>query len=297
MPLTLKQLRTFVAITQHGTLTAAADALFISKAALSMSLAELEKQLGQPLFDRVNHRLRLNQAGHALLPYADELIHRSAEIADLFTQEDSAFDTLRLGASDTIGNYLLPPLLQRFRQTTAHQQQSLLIANSRCVCDKLSAFELDIGFIESIPNNDTLDFLPFGSDTMVIVAATHHPLSAKPALTWADLNHQSWLIREPGSGSRDYFFNHVATQFTAWQTSLALNSSASIITSVSAGLGLACLSLHAAKQAIKANDVVALPIPLKEARPLWLAVRKDKYRSKMMLQFIDFARASTPSHL
>ncbi|MEF1292050.1 LysR family transcriptional regulator, partial [Vibrio sp. M260118] len=116
--ISLKQLRVFISITQHDTLTSAAEALFLSKAAVSMALSEMEKQIGHSLFDRVNNRLILNQEGQKLLPLADELIERAQDIAQLFDNDQTLSGELRVGASDTIGNQVAPYLLSDFRRHT-----------------------------------------------------------------------------------------------------------------------------------------------------------------------------------
>lgn len=111
MSLTLKQLRVFSAIALHGNMTQASEMLFLTKPALSMALQELEKQLGQRLFDRVNNRLHLNSQGRRLLPMADELLQRAHQIEQTFQQDTELSGSLHIGASNTIGNYMLPQML------------------------------------------------------------------------------------------------------------------------------------------------------------------------------------------
>ncbi len=108
--ISLKQLKVFTTITQHKTLTAASDSLFLSKAAVSMALSELEKQIGHHLFDRVNNRLILNQEGQKLLPLADELLNRAKDIESIFDGDQALSGQLRIGASDTIGNQVAGPI-------------------------------------------------------------------------------------------------------------------------------------------------------------------------------------------
>ncbi|MDA1380003.1 LysR family transcriptional regulator [Plesiomonas shigelloides subsp. oncorhynchi] len=107
----LKQLRVFSAIALHGNMTQASEMLFLTKPALSMALQELEKQLGQRLFDRVNNRLHLNSQGRRLLPMADELLQRAHQIEQTFQQDTELSGSLHIGASNTIGNYMLPQML------------------------------------------------------------------------------------------------------------------------------------------------------------------------------------------
>ena len=111
MKLTLQQLKVFATIARHGNLGGAANELCLSKGAVSQSLQELERQLATPLFDRVHPRLQLNSEGRLLQPAAEELLTRMQEIEQLFSPDAEPSGQLHLGASQTIGNYLLPALL------------------------------------------------------------------------------------------------------------------------------------------------------------------------------------------
>lgn len=113
MKLTFQQLKTFAAIARYGNLGMAANELCLSKGAISQSLQELERQLATPLFDRVHPRLQLNAEGKLLQPVAEELMARLADIETMFSPDSAPVGQLRLGATQTIGNYLLPLLLAR----------------------------------------------------------------------------------------------------------------------------------------------------------------------------------------
>ena len=162
--ISLKQLKVFTTITQHKTLTAASESLFLSKAAVSMALSELEKQIGHHLFDRVNNRLILNQEGQKLLPLADELLNRARDIESVFDGDQTLSGLLRIGASDTIGNQVAPYLLSDFRDETNHQSQSLFISNSAQICYILIAYELDIALTEGKTIHPELESTQFSED-------------------------------------------------------------------------------------------------------------------------------------
>ncbi|MGB1977860.1 MAG: LysR substrate-binding domain-containing protein, partial [Pseudoalteromonas tetraodonis] len=258
MNISLKQLKVFVGITQHNTLTAASESLFLSKAAVSMALSELEKQLGHPLFDRVNHRLILNQEGQKLLPLADELLHRANDINTLFSSHAKASGTLKIGASDTIGNHVLPSILSGFRQQQQHYSQQVFISNSELICQKLRDFELDIALIEGHAQQSDLISTVFSQDTMCIIAPQSHTLAAKPQLSFNDLANSQWVLREAGSGSRSFFLQNLATHIDNWSQSFELNTTEALINSVAEGLGLGCLSSLAAQYALNDGRVTQL---------------------------------------
>ncbi|PMG27680.1 XRE family transcriptional regulator [Shewanella sp. 10N.286.52.C2] len=286
--ISLRQLNVFNAITQHNTLTAAAEKLYLSKAAVSMALAELEKHLGQPLFDRVNNRLILNQEGQKLLPLADELLDRAQQINTLFDDEHANSGKLRLGSSDTIGNHVSPYLLSQFRQQQQHFSQSLFISNSATICQKLLDFELDVALIERDNYHPALLSVPFSADNMCVISASEHPLAKLEKVTINDLDNHDWVLREPGSGSRECFINTLAPQLKHWQLAFELNTTEALISSVSAGLGLGCLSTLAAQYAIESGRVSLLKQPIEMPRSFWLLVHKDKYQSPLLKRFMTF---------
>ncbi|WP_330961789.1 LysR substrate-binding domain-containing protein [Photobacterium sp. 53610] len=288
MNIALKQLRVFVAVAQEKTITAAAERLYLTKPAVSMALAELEKQLGQPLFDRYHNRLTLNHHGKRLLPLADELLHRTHSIEQLFEQDGPLTGHLAIGSSDTVGNQLTPFLLRDFRARSHHHDQSLLIGNTASICQKLRDFELDIGLVEGQVNQPVLISQPWLKDEMVVICHPAHPLRQYKTLTFSDLANTEWVLRESGSGTRDYFLNQIAPEVTHWHLAFELNTTESIINSVAAGLGMTCLSRHAVYHALQEKRVAELPLTLPKERQYWLLYHKNKYNSPLLAAFIQF---------
>ncbi|OEF09086.1 LysR substrate-binding domain-containing protein [Vibrio genomosp. F10] len=286
--ISLKQLKVFTTVTQHKTLTSASEALYLSKAAVSMALSELEKQIGHALFDRVNNRLIINQEGIKLLPLADELLHRVSDIDELFNHGQILTGQLRIGASDTIGNHVAPQLLSRFRLETNHLAQSLFISNSSLICQKLVDYELDIALIEGKTQHPEFISSQFSQDEMCIICPCDFPNADDVSVPVSALENSQWLLREAGSGSREFFLQAIAPRIEHWQEAFELNTTEALINSVSAGLGLACLSRLAAEAALNDGRVKMLKVPLDMTRQFWLLVHKEKYQSPLLKRFIDF---------
>ncbi|EMK3313322.1 LysR family transcriptional regulator [Vibrio vulnificus] len=286
--ISLKQLKVFTTITQHNTLTAASESLFLSKAAVSMALSELEKQIGHHLFDRVNNRLILNQEGQKLLPLADELLSRASAIESLFDQDMTLSGQLRIGASDTIGNQVAPYLLSDFRRHTQHQAQSLFISNSAQICDMLLDYELDIALIEGKTLHPELNATQFSEDEMCVICPPDFPLELNGSISLTELENSQWILREAGSGSREFFHRVIAPRIEHWHEAFQLNTTEALINSVSAGLGLGCLSRLSADHAVRDGRVKMIPMPLDMKRRFWLLVHKEKYQSPLLKAFIDF---------
>ncbi|WP_153914774.1 LysR substrate-binding domain-containing protein [Shewanella sp. TC10] len=286
--ISFKQLNVFSSITRYKTLTAAAEHLFVSKAAVSLALAELEKQLGHQLFDRVNNRLILNQEGTKLLPLADELIHRLSYINSVFADSQALTGQLRIGSSDTVGNHLTPNILSAFRQQYHHESQSLFVSNSAHICQKLVDFELDIALIEGEHHHPDIIAIPFSQDEMCVISAPNHPLAAKSVIELSALDNSHWVLREQGSGSRDCFMQNLAPYIDHWHQSVELNTTEALINSVAAGLGFGCLSNIAAQYALESQRVSKINVSIEMPRKFWILIHKDKYQSPLLKAFIEF---------
>src|SRR5258706_3035082 len=149
MQLTLRQLQIFGAVARSGSTVAAAASVALSQSATSAALNELERALGVSLFDRVGRRLRLNENGRALLPSAHALLDGAKTVAEAFAPVRRGLQPdLRLAASTTIGNYVLPPLLARFRRERPAARVQLTIGNTLDVVTAVAGFEADLGLIE-----------------------------------------------------------------------------------------------------------------------------------------------------
>lgn len=286
--LTLKQLSVFRAVASYSTLSEAAEHLFLSKAAVSIALSSLEENLGHPLFDRVNNRLLLNQDGQRLLPLVDELLNRADHVASFLDQDEGLSGLLRIGASDTLGNQILPFMLSAFRQQFQHNDQTLLISNSEDICEQVASFQLDIGVIEGTSHHGDLQVTPFIKDHMCVICAPDHTLAKVTNLQWQSFNGQPWILREDGSGSRAFFIDEVSPHLPQWQEVIALNTTEAIINSVSAGLGLACLSELAARAAVASGRVHQLALPKQVFRQCSLVVHKHKYINPLLSAFMQF---------
>lgn len=287
----LKQLQLFIAVAEHDNLTLGAKAVFLSQPAASSALAELETQLGVPLFDRRGKRLVLNDNGTKLYPKAIELIDRSHHIETLFRHQDtSPTGHLRIGASSTLGNYVMPNLIARFNTAYPHITLTLKIANSETIMRDLEKFQLDIGFIESECHSKTLDIEPWGMDELIVFTAKHHPLAQQKSLSRHELEAAEWVLREPGSGTREalekYFYpKHIR---------LEVGSTQAIQKIVAASQLLGCASRHTLTGKLEQHGLVALNIPswsLK--RHFYRLIHCERYHTALIEHFLQYFSVTT----
>jgi DNA-binding transcriptional LysR family regulator len=287
-----RQLDVFVQIARLGSVRAAAEALHLTQPAASMALAEMERQLDAPVFARERGRLRLNTRGKELLPLAQELLERYAEFGRLVRGETSAWaGELRIGASNTVGNYLVGALLGDF--VRAHPQVAirLRVANTDAIAAALLAHELDVGCVEGPVAHPSLEMEAWRDDRLVVCASPDHPLSRKRQLQPEDFAGARWVLREPGSATRATS-ERVLAQLPPGETALELDQIEAIKQAVVAGLGIACLPEVAVTDTVAAGRLKALRTPFLDLRrKLFLLTHREKYRGAMLDAFLANARA------
>lgn len=259
LKLTLRQLEVFAAVARGGSTRAAADEISRSQSAASNALGELEAVLGVELFDRVGKRLVINENGRALLPRAAALLEQAVETETLFATAQAA--PLRLASSYTIGEYLLPQLVASWKQAHPRSHVLLDIANTHDVFELIASFRADIGFIEGTHSHPELTVRKWRSDEIVVVAAAGHPLAGRRASA-RQLNQATWVLREPGSGTREASDRWLIPHLAELAVELELGSNEAVKRVVAAGLGLGCLSRLAVKEAIAEGWLVELATTL-----------------------------------
>ena len=290
MKLTLQQLKVFATIARYGNLGLAANELCLSKGAVSQSLQELERQLSTPLFDRIHPRLQLNNEGRLLQPAAEELLTRMQDIENLFSPDAEPSGQLRLGASQTIGNYLLPTLLASSKQELGLPPK-VTINNTHLLCHALANFELDMALIEGENHHPDLLAEPWLQDEMLVVAPPGHPLAHKAELSLSRLGGETWVLREAQSGSREQFIQQIQPELPHWQAGLELNTLEAVMLAVAKGLGISFISRLAVSDRLKDGRLVALPLTRRFPRQLSLIWHKQKYHSASLRHFLHFCRA------
>ncbi|KAF1689714.1 LysR family transcriptional regulator [Pseudoxanthomonas taiwanensis] len=275
MHLSLRQLQIFSAVAETGTTTAAGEAIGLSQSAVSAALGELESLLGLAVFDRVGRRLVLNGHGRALLPEARALLAAVDDIERRYGRAGEAAAPVRWrgGASTTIGNYLMPSRIADLRERNDQARVDLVIGNTREVAAAVQRLEVDIGLIEGPCHEPGLDVAPWREDELVVVFGDRHPHAAalRAGADMARLRGACWLLREPGSGTREAAEQALLPHLHRFAEVLQLGGTEAIKQGAVAGLGLACLSRHAVADLIALGRLHVLATPLPPLRrQLWV---------------------------
>lgn len=288
--LSLRQLEVFVATAREGSTRAGASRVARSQSAASTALADFEAALGVPLFDRVGRRLVLNENGRAMLPKAASLLDQAAEAQHLFSGAGQP-TPLRVAASLTIGEYLLPDLVAHWRAEHAASPVQLTVGNSTEVIAAVAAFEVDVGFIEGPQTHPDLIVRRWLSDELVIVAAPGHPLGGR-APTLRQLRDATWALREPGSGTREAADRWLLEHLGPLKVGFELGSPEAIKRLVAGGAALGCISRHAVATALAQGTLIELKTRLPPAvRRLAIVLHKDKHLGRPTEDFLRLCEA------
>lgn len=281
--LTLRQLEVFAATARTGSTRAAADRVARSQSASSAALASLEAAVGKPLFDRVGRRLLLNEHGRALLPLTVSLLGQAGELQVRMSAVREA--PLRIAASFTIGEYLLPRVLAEWKRAHPEVGARLVIGNTSEVIEAVSAFEVDLGFVEGRQRHPDVVVRRWLADELVIFAAPSHPLAGRKVGV-GDLAGASWVLRERGSGTREAS-DRLLERVAAMRVELELGSSEAVKRVVGAGIGIGCLSRHAVAEAFAGGWLVEVRTSLpKTPRALSIVVPRERPPGRVAESFV-----------
>lgn len=296
MHYTLRQLQVFLAVAHYENVTKAAEHLSMSQSACSGALKDLETQYDVQLFDRVGKRLQTNELGRILRPKAEALIAMAQELEqDLKRHKEVG--KIKVGATLTIGNYLAVPLISQFMQSNG-AGVSLVVANTQAIAEKLLNFDIDIGMIEGEYHHPDLDIIPWQQDELVCFCSPRHPLAAKKTLTDSDLVEAQWILREPGSGTRQAFERAMYGLLPRLRILLELQHTEGIKRAVENDLGISCLSQISLKDAFQRGALVPLPVPQRDFHRMFYAVlHKHKYRSAGLLHWLDLCEINHSANL
>ncbi len=293
MRFTLRQMAVFVAVARQESVSRAAEALSLSQSATSTALGELERLYATQLFDRVGKTLRLNELGQSLLPQAVELIERATAIETVL-EGRAGFGNLRIGATLTIGNYLATLIVADYLKRHPESSARLQVHNTATIVDQVARYELDLGLIEGNCRHPDLVVEPWVEDELVVFCAPTHRLAIKGSATLAELAGELWIVREPGSGTRETLDQALRHHHFDLKVRLELEHTEAIKRAVEFGLGLGCISRLALREAFRRGSLVAIETPeldlLRHFQFLW---HKRKFQTAGMREFIGLCRAMT----
>jgi DNA-binding transcriptional LysR family regulator len=275
---TLRQLRIFESVARHESVSRAAAELHLTQPAVSMQIKQLEENIGLPLIDQVGKRLCLTEAGQELRGHAKRI---AAQMTDLNVAMDQ-FRSLERGvisiAVVSTANYFLPPLIASFTELHTGVRISLQVANVRAVLDALADNRADLAITGQPPDGADLDSQHFMDNPLVVIAAPNHKLAALGPIKLQQLEAETVVLREPGSGTRATVERHFAARRVAYRPGCELGTNEAVKQAVQAGLGLGIVPAQTIELELETRRLVVLPVDGFPIIRHWFVVHRSDRR-------------------
>jgi LysR family transcriptional regulator, low CO2-responsive transcriptional regulator len=292
----LRHLSVFHAVAKAGSVNAASRLLHTSQPAVSRELRTLEGRLGVPLFDRLPRGMRMTEAGRLLLGYAERIfgLEGAAERA-MRELADLEGGQLAIGASNTLGTYLLPASVAAFHTRYPKLSLSLEVANTEEVLKGVLDSRFALGFVEGRIRDEAIEAREFRRDRIVAVVAPEHSLAKSRRVSARSLAEAASILREPGSGTREIVERAFARHRLILRCSLQISSSEALKRAAMDSGGVGWISELCVVEELRAGRLVALKTPdLSLERPLYSLKLRGRHLNRSALAFLQ-AFEQTPA--
>ncbi|MFN8348177.1 MAG: LysR substrate-binding domain-containing protein [Spirosomataceae bacterium] len=269
------RLRVFCSVARHLSFTKAAAELFITQPAVTKHIRELEQQYGTRLFERKGNTVYLTQAGELLKRYAEQILHLYQEAAfELGTLQAKHSGILRLGASTTIGQYLIAPLLAKYYEKFPQVELSLLNGNTEMIENAVLSHTIDLGVVEGKKHHSGIKYVDFMDDELVAVVHSKSKLSALEEITIEQLTQIPLVLRERGSGTLEVIESALkdhGLKLSSLQIIMHLGGTESIKSFLEHANCVAFLSVRSMQKELMTGQLKIIKVKeLKLLRKFWL---------------------------
>ncbi|WP_296202199.1 LysR substrate-binding domain-containing protein [Psychrobacter sp. UBA3962] len=304
--ITLKQLSVFISIYQTGSTSAASEQLHLSQSAVSSALTELEDRLKMPLFERIGRRLHRNDNAQAIYIQAQAIVSQCLTLEQYHQYQAGR---IYIGASTTIGNYVLPSLIQQIYGERPEAKIEFFIGNTRDVVSEVEQLKVDIALVEGMPrptDSKLIEQKAWRQDQLIVFAKKNskwlQSIQAKlednnsddkykePSyqLTTKQLAKIPLLVREPGSGTRQVIDEQLLQYMPQAEVVFAIQQSEAIKNMVKADIGFGCLSQHVIEADLKQGSLIAIDIKDIDLQRIWWMIwHKQRHKSDIWQQFVS----------
>ncbi len=274
----LRQLRAFQALLQARTTKGAAEALHVTPPAITLQIRELETAIGIPLIERHPDGVQPTEAGAEIRNTAIRIEAMLAETADLIENlKGLEGGKVAVGVIST-AKYFAPMAIAAFAKDHPGIDISLKVGNRQETIRSLEGYEFDLAIMGRPPSDFAIDSTPIGDHPHVIIAPPEHPLTEREGLTFADLAKETFLLREPGSGTRILFQDQLKAAGFSGKLGMEVGSNETIKQAVMAGLGIAMISAHTVAAEVADKRLAILDVENLPVVRTWYLVKRSEKR-------------------
>lgn len=289
MAVTLNQLSSFLAVAREGSVSGAAAKLYVTQPSISAAVSALSRELGVELTERVGRGIGLTPAGEAFRPYAADVLGLVEQGRTAAREAaDVSMRSLRLVAVATAAECVVPSLLRAFGRLHPEINVTLEVANRSSLFERVLEHEVDVGIAGRPPEDDRIAGRAILDNEIALIAAPGHPLTAAP-VRLAELADLVWLVREPGSGTRQLVIELLSAHSLHPRT-LTLGSNGAIKEAVRLGLGVSLQPRVAVEPDLRAGSIAEIRVRGGLPRREWFAVHSATVPPRPSVeQFLAFA--------
>ena len=288
-----RRLQVFYTVAKQLSFTKAAEQLFMTQPAVTFQVKQLEETFNARLFERSHGKIALTPAGKLVMDYAGKILGLSEEMEKRVAELSGAMGgPLLLGASTTIAEFILPQILGEFKAQYSQVRAHLTVANSETIVNRVADHSLDLGLIESPTNLPTVQIEVVCEDELVLICAPGYKFAKLKSVKPQQIVGEPYVSREVGSGTRDFADNYLRECKVAPEDLnivMELGSPVAIKGVVETGLGVSIVSRAMVAKEIKLGVLVAVPLEPRLIRTLSLVYPREKFRSKLITTFVEFA--------
>ncbi|MEW9676025.1 selenium metabolism-associated LysR family transcriptional regulator [Lentibacillus sp. L22] len=275
-----ERLKTFIAVAEKKSFSEAAKILYVTQPTITSQVKALEEELNTKLFERTTKKVAMTQSAHILLKFAKEIVRLSDSAQKEISQMESTINgDLRVGCSLTVGEYILPEFLKRFKDAFPHVRMSVEIANSHHIVENIKDQVIDVGLIETPIEDQKIVSDPILEDELVLITKPDYFSSHELQISQEKLREVPLIIREQGSGTRsvvDHYLKQAGLSLDDLNVVMELGSTEAIKSAVESGLGVSFISKNTIKKEQKLKLLKTYQVKnISFYRYFYIAFRKD----------------------
>jgi LysR family transcriptional regulator, low CO2-responsive transcriptional regulator len=270
LPLDSRQLRAFIILARTGNFTQTARELFLTQSAVSHSMKALEAEVGCRLLDKMGKKVILTQAGEQLLAHAERILaHMEQARAELSRMGKWGQSRLRLGASTTACQHILPTVLREFKESFPRCTITIQAGDTPEMIEALRAHKIDLAVNLEPPPEEPLDFRPLFTDELNFLVSSQHPWAVSGKVPREDIAKQSYILYDKRSYTSMMIERYFNEEDIILHTPVELASMDAIKELVKLGLGVSILAPWMARKETEEGSLVSLPLGRRKLRRRW----------------------------
>ena len=285
----IRKLEIFYRTAKCLNMSQVAKDMYISQPSISQCISEIESEVDAKLFDRIGKKLYLTHEGQIFYEYTRRILNIYEEGIDVVRSSKSNKGKLTIGASTTIGTYIMPYIIHKFNQKEKDIEISMIIDNKQNIEELILNNKVDIGFIEGTVNSKEIILKDIWMDELVFISSVDHEWNGKKYLDIEDLKNNKFIIREDGSGTRERFEDFLENKDIKFDSYIELSNLEAILNYVKLNIGVSCLPYMSVLSEENSKSINVYRLKDHNInRSLYSAIHKDKYISKPIECFMEF---------